>query len=66
MMDYFVVDNNHNSLRIDSSEFVHPMTHYVEHPYEIDFHFNSVAYNKGPFTSLAYPSLLAKRYFISN
>ncbi|KAG4070261.1 hypothetical protein HA402_009824 [Bradysia odoriphaga] len=46
MMDYFVVDNNQFVFRIDSDEFTQPMTHYVEHPIEIDFHFNSIAYNK--------------------
>lgn len=47
MGDYFVVDNNQFVFRIDSNEFAQPMTHYVEHPIEIDFHFNSIAYNKG-------------------
>ncbi len=50
-MDYFVVDNNQDVLRIDASEFAHPMTHYVEHPIDIDFHFNSIAYNKGWFAA---------------
>lgn len=47
MLDYFVIDNNQYALRLDASEFTQPMTHYVEHPIEIDFHFNGIAYNKG-------------------
>ncbi|KAJ6629262.1 Aminopeptidase N, partial [Pseudolycoriella hygida] len=46
LLDFFVVDNNQWALRIDASEFTLPMTHYVEHPIDIDFHFNSIAYNK--------------------
>lgn len=49
MMDYFVVDVTQYVFRVDSNEFVQPMTHYVEHPIEIDFHFNSIAYSKGLF-----------------
>lgn len=47
MLDYFVVENNQYVSRIDSNEFAQPLTHYVEHPIDIDFHFNSIAYNKG-------------------
>lgn len=49
MMDYSVIDNNQYVMRIDSNEFTLPMTHYVEHPIDIDFHFDAIAYQKGLF-----------------
>lgn len=47
MMDYFVVDVTQRVFFIDSNELVQPMTHYVEHPLDIDFHFNSISHSKG-------------------
>ncbi|KAG4070271.1 hypothetical protein HA402_009834 [Bradysia odoriphaga] len=46
MMDYFVVDVNQYVFLTDSDESAQPMTFYVEHPVDIDFHFNSIAYSK--------------------
>lgn len=51
MMDYFVVDVTQYVFLIDSDESAQPMTYYVEHPVDIDFHFNSIAYSKGLFAS---------------
>lgn len=51
MMDYFVVDVTQYVFITDSTEFDQPMTYYVEHPIDIDFHFNSIAYSKGLFAS---------------
>lgn len=51
MMDYFVVDASQRVFHIDANENAHPMTHYVEHPMDIDFHFNGIAHLKGLFTS---------------
>lgn len=59
-MDYFVVDNNQFVFRIDANEFSQPMTHYVEHPIEIDFHFNNIAYNKGSLTDLNFDFLVVE------
>lgn len=47
MLDYFVVDINRFALYLDSDEFTLPMTHYVEHPYDIDYQFSNIAYLKG-------------------
>lgn len=47
MMDYFVVDVTQYVFLTDADELAQPMTFYVEHPIDIDFHFNSIAYNKG-------------------
>lgn len=49
MLDFFVVDIIQFVFRVDSNEFAQPMTHYVEHPIDIDFHFNSINYSKGWF-----------------
>ncbi|KAJ6633456.1 Aminopeptidase N [Pseudolycoriella hygida] len=46
MMDYFVVDIMQSVFLIDSDERTEPMTFYIEHPIDIDFHFNSIAYSK--------------------
>lgn len=51
MLDFFVVDITQYVLRVDAHEFVQPMSHYVEHPIDIDFHFNTIAYSKGLFCS---------------
>lgn len=47
MMDYFVVSITQSVFLVDSNELALPMTYYVEHPVDIDFHFNSIAFSKG-------------------
>lgn len=51
MMDYFIVDVTQYVFIIDSDEYSQPMTFYVEHPDDIDFHFNEIAFAKGLFAS---------------
>lgn len=47
MIDYFVVDVTQFVFFVDSDELAQPMTFYVEHPIDIDFHFNRIAFDKG-------------------
>lgn len=47
MMDFFVVDVAQLMFFADSNQNARPMTYYVERPYDIDDHFNRVAYSKG-------------------
>lgn len=47
MIDYFIVDVTQFVFFVDSDESAQPMTFHVEHPIEIDFHFNSIALQKG-------------------
>lgn len=46
-MDFFVVDVVQLMFFADSNQNARPMTYYVERPYDIDEHFNRVAYSKG-------------------
>ncbi|XP_037037757.1 endoplasmic reticulum aminopeptidase 1-like [Bradysia coprophila] len=47
MMDYFVVEVAQLMFFADATTNTRPMTYYVERPYDIDEHFNRVAYSKG-------------------
>lgn len=47
MMDYFVVEVAQLMFFADAIQNPRPMTYYVERPYDIDEHFNRVAYSKG-------------------
>lgn len=57
MMDFFVTDVKQYVFYTDSDEFSRPMTYYVEHPEDIDDHYDSIAYLKGLFNSFIYEEL---------
>lgn len=54
MMDFFVTDVKQYVFYTDSDEYSTPMTFYVERPYDIGYHFNSIAYSKGSFCAFTF------------